>query len=346
MHQATYTGGRTVRVQPVRPPALPPGHVRIEVAYTGICGTDLHVFHGAMDARVRPPAVLGHEMSGRVAELGADVDGWRPGDPVTVMPLGSCGDCPACRAGHHHVCHRMNFIGVDSDGSMQTSWSVPAELLVALPDGLRLDHAALLEPTAVAVHDVNRAGVRAGEKALVVGGGPVGLLIATVARRAGAEVRVSEPDAHRRAVAEELGLATIDPVHTDVATVVTEWTGGAGVPIAFEVSGAAPGVAAAVDCMAVRGRLVMVAIHPTPRAIDLHRFFWRELTLIGARLYRRTDFEAAVRLLGAGHIPAEALISRIEPLHRVQEAFSAVDSGDGVMKVLIDCQDVAEAGRS
>jgi len=340
--RVAYTGARALKVENAELLSPPEGQVRIDVAYTGICGTDLHVYHGAMDARVGPPAVIGHEMSGRISEVGPGVTGWQAGDHVTVMPLAWCGQCPSCQAGHTHICHRLVFIGLDAAGSLQTSWTVPADTLVRLPQELRLDHAALVEPTAVAVHDVRRAALQPGEKALVVGGGPIGLLIAMVARRSGADVLLVEPDAYRRSIAGCLGLAHLDPTAEDVGEAVARWTGDAGAAVAFEVSGAAAGVNTAVDSLATRGRLVQVAIHPVPREVSLHRFFWRELTLVGARLYDREDFENAVRLIAGGEIPADTLISRIEPLDRAAQAFEALESGAGVMKVLIDCQ--AEEG--
>jgi (R,R)-butanediol dehydrogenase/meso-butanediol dehydrogenase/diacetyl reductase len=333
---ALYQGNHTVTVAD-RPTEAPgPGQVRIAVAYTGICGTDLHILHGAMDHRVQPPGVIGHEMSGRIAELGDGVTGWAVGDPVTVMPLAWCGKCPACRAGNSHICHQLNFVGIDSTGAMQGSWTVDAALLVRLPEGLDLAHAALVEPTAVAVHDVGRAALAAGEQVLVVGGGPVGLLVAVVARTAGAEVVVVELDAQRRRIAEQIGLATLDPAAEDVAAHVETWTGGAGAAVAFEVSGSAAGVTLATEALAVRGRLVMVAIHPTPREVNLFRVFWRELTILGARVYQRADFERAVELVADGAIPAQALISAVYPIDRAAEAFTALENG-GVVKVLIDC---------
>ncbi|MBD0734897.1 zinc-dependent alcohol dehydrogenase [Streptomyces sp. CBMA29] len=337
--RVAYTAPRTLALETgaaAAPPA--PGHVAIDVAYTGICGTDLHIFHGSMDDRVGPPQVIGHEMSGRIAETAPDVTGWQAGDNVTVMPLVPCGRCPACHAGHRHICHRLVFLGIDAAGSLQSRWTVPAHTLVRLPEGLPLDRAALTEPTAVAVHDVRRAGLREGEKTLVVGGGPIGLLIAIVALRTGADLLLVEPDPYRRATAGSLGLATLDPVTADAARAVADWTGGAGADVAFEVSGAAAGVTTAVDALATRGRLVQVAIHPAPREISLHRFFWRELTLLGARLYERSDFETAVDLIAEGHIPADTLISRIEPIDRAAWAFETLEAGGGVMKVLIDCR--------
>jgi (R,R)-butanediol dehydrogenase/meso-butanediol dehydrogenase/diacetyl reductase len=334
MRAAVYVGDQTIRVED--PGA---GQVQLDVAYVGICGTDLHIKHGAMDARVTLPAVIGHEMSGTVAAVGEGVSAWTPGDRVTVMPLQWCGECAACRAGHQHVCQRLVFVGIDAPGALQQSWTVEQELLVRLPEGVALDHAALAEPAAVAVHDVRRAGLRAGECALVVGGGPIGLLIATVAVASGADVLVSEPNGFRRGLAAQLGLGTVDPLAEDVAARVDAWTDGAGVDVAFEVSGSSAGLLATTHALRVRGRLVVVAIHSQPVPLDLFRVFWRELHVIGARVYERADFEQAVALLAAGSIPAAQLISAAEPIDRAPEAFAELEAGGDVVKVLIDCRE-------
>jgi 2-desacetyl-2-hydroxyethyl bacteriochlorophyllide A dehydrogenase len=337
MLKAVYQGARMVAIESAERTEPGAGEVRIDVAFTGVCGTDLHVFHGDMDARVDPPGVIGHEMSGTIEALGAGVSGWAVGDAVSVMPLVWCGRCAACRAGHNHICQNLSFIGIDAPGSMQQSWVVPAHTLIAVPPQVSLADAALIEPTAVAVHDVRRASIQPGEKVLVVGGGPVGTLIALVARDAAADVLVAELDPFRRAFARNLGLSTIDPTQQDVTEHVQTWTDGAGVPVAFEVSGAEAGVATAIDALGVRGRLCLVAIHPRPRAVNLHRFFWRELTLIGARLYDRSDFERAVELIAAGTVPVQKFITRIEPLQSAAAAFQALESATGQMKILIDC---------
>jgi len=332
-----YLGAGTVEAAPADNPPPGPGEVELAPAFVGICGTDLHIFHGSMDARVKAPAVLGHEMSGRITRVGEGVTGWAPGDAVTVMPLSWDGDCPACLAGHRHICHHLNFIGIDSPGAMQQRWTVPAGTLVRLPASVALHHAALVEPTAVAVHDVRRARIRDGERVVIAGGGPIGVLIGLVVRAAGAEVRLVELNGHRRALAERMGLTTWDPETDDIPGLVDEWTGGAGAEVSFEVSGAAGGVALAVDVLGVRGRLCLVAIHPQPREINLHRFFWRELTLVGARLYERADFERAVELVADGTIPAELLISKVVPLAEAATAFQTLDRGGDVMKVLVSC---------
>src|ERR1039458_3592306 len=124
---ACYIGGGTLEVIAKEPCEPGDGEVAIDVAYTGICGTDLHILHGAMDARVTLPAVLGHEMSGTIAAIGNGVSGRSIGERVTVMPLAPCGDCPACRAGYSHICHNLDFLGIDSPGAMQSSWTVPQD---------------------------------------------------------------------------------------------------------------------------------------------------------------------------------------------------------------------------
>ena len=146
------------------------------------------------------------------------------GDHVTVVPLTWDGTCPACQAGNEHVCHSLRVSGVDLPGALQRRWNVRADQLVALPADLPLDHAALVEPTAVAVHDVRRAELAAGDRAVVLGGGPIGVLIAAVARHEGGDVVVVEVDPRRRATVAALGYDVVDPAAVDLATWVERWT--------------------------------------------------------------------------------------------------------------------------
>jgi 2-desacetyl-2-hydroxyethyl bacteriochlorophyllide A dehydrogenase len=336
MEAVVYRGARTLRIESRDADPPGPGQVAIEVAYTGICGTDLHIYRGDLDARVGTEAVIGHEMSGHVAAVGEGVAGWSAGRAVTVMPTRSCTRCAACLRGHYHICHALDFLGIDSPGAMQSIWNVPANLVFPLPASLPLKHAALVEPVAVAVHDVRRARVGTGERVVVVGGGPVGLLIAMLCSARAARVLLVEPNPFRRAVAEQAGIEAVDPQATDVVALVNRRTATAGADVAFEVSGSAGGLETAVDVLTTRGRLVMVAIHPQPRPVDLHRFFWRELELFGARLYRRDDVAEAIRLIETGAIPAERLISQTLPVQDVDAAFAALEKGGDVMKVLLD----------
>ncbi|MGW4945688.1 zinc-dependent alcohol dehydrogenase [Actinoplanes sp. NPDC004185] len=335
MKATTYEGSarlRTVSVD-VAPPG--PGELQIAVAYCGLCGTDLHIVHGTMDARVRTPLVFGHEASGTVAAVGAGVQGWAVGDPLTVMPLLWDGTCAACLAGHQHICQNLVFVGIDSPGALQQRWNVPASIAVPLPGDLDLRTAALVEPAAVAVHDVRRSELQVGDRVVVLGGGPIGVLIACVAREAGAEVRVAEIDESRRSSVAALGFEVLDPAGTDLTAEVESWTGGVGADVVFEVSGAAAAVRATTALAKVRGTIVVVAIHAAAREIDLQRVFWRELRLLGARVYQRSDFERAIELLRRGVIPAAALISGVVPLEETATAVADLSAGRA-MKILVD----------
>ena len=282
---AYYRGEKIFEVK--RKTSAPPkrGEVGVRIAYCGICGTDMHVFHGNMDARVGFNRIIGHEMSGVVAAIGEGNSCFSIGQKVVVRPLDHCGDCPACIAGHEHICHNLKFLGLDTDGALQEVWNVPAHTLHELPADLRLDHAALIEPFAVACHDVRLSGVRNDENVVVIGGGPIGILVAVVAREAGGRVVVSEVNPHRLDVASKLGFDAVNPAEIDLASEIHGRTGGKGADVVFEVSGTQSGVDAMTAVAATRGRIVMVAIHAKRPQIDLFQFFWRELRLLGARVY-------------------------------------------------------------
>jgi 2-desacetyl-2-hydroxyethyl bacteriochlorophyllide A dehydrogenase len=291
-----------------------------------------------MDKRVSIPQVIGHEMSGEIAEVGINVKAWKAGDRVVVRPLDSCGSCPACRAGHSHVCQKLKFLGVDTPGAFQGSWTVPAHTLHRLPESLSLDKAAMIEPIAVACHDVRLGEVKAGDYAVVIGGGPIGMLIALVARHEGAQVLVSEVNPYRLNLAREVGLEAVNPKETELVDFVEKRTGGAGADVVFEVSGSAAGAAIITQLARVRGRIVVVAIFAEAPKVDLFRFFWRELKLQGVRVYEPEDFQKAIQLATSEALPLERLITDRRPLSELQSVFQQIEAGSDVMKVLIDTQ--------
>lgn len=337
MKAAYYEGHETIRIGECTAVAPEAGQAQIEVSHCGICGTDLHIFHGKMDRRVSRPLVMGHEMSGRITGLGEGVEGFAMGERVTVRPLDHCGACPACRAGHSHICQRLKFIGIDSPGAFQGLWTVPAHTLHRLPESLSLAQGALIEPLAVACHDVRLGGVQAGEYVVVQGGGPIGALVALVARSAGARVVVSEVNAFRLKLAGEFGLEALDPSQTDLVEVVNQQTGGAGADVVFEVSGAAAGAEMMTRLPRTRGRIVVVAIFSEPPKVDLFRFFWRELKLLGARVYEPQDFEQAIRLAASGTLPLERLVTATLPLEDLEAGLRQMERGGEVMKILVQC---------
>lgn len=335
MKAAYYTGNKTFEIRDIEPVAPGEGEVAIRVAYNGICGTDLHAYHGAMDARIGHNRIIGHEMSGTVAALGASVSGLAIGDAVVVRPLRPCGNCPACNSGISHICHNLKFLGLDSDGALQEQWNVPAYAVHKLPAGISLEHAALAEPVAVACHDVRLGRVKAGEDVLIIGGGPIGILIGMVAKHAGAKVTISEINPHRLAIAEKLGFATVNPKEVDVAAEIMTRTDKKGADVIFEVSGTQAGTALMTEAAATRGRIVMVAIHTKKPEVDLFRFFWRELELIGVRVYEKEDFDQAIDLIATGAIDCATMITDIRGIEETGAAFAALEGNATAMKSLI-----------
>jgi len=336
--QAAYYAGNkqfTVEAATIISPAA--DEVCLKVGFVGICGTDMHIYHGVMDQRVGPPQVIGHEASGTIIDKGSDVDDFEIGDRVVVRPLDYCGECPACTAGHSHVCHRLKFMGIDSPGAMQSTWTVKARTLHRLPDTVSLHQGALIEPLAVACHDVARSRVRAHEKAVVLGGGPIGQLIAQVATSIGAEVLISEVSDVRIEFARQNGIETVNPTQQDIAQVVDRWTDGKGADVIFEASGAQAAVDAMTQIAAVRARICMVAIHAEKPAVDLFQFFWKEIELLGARVYEHEDFEKAIEIVANGDIDLEPYVTSISTLENIADAFSGMDGNLQGMKALISC---------
>lgn len=334
MKAAFYEGNKQIRVGdcvPVKPKA---GEVQLKVSHVGICGTDLHIYHGAMDGRVTFPQIMGHEMSGVVAAVGEGVTNVQVDDPVTVMPL----DTTLCNQDDpfKHIGSDMKFMGIDTQGAFQSHWTVPAFTLHKLPKSLSLKHGALLEPLAVACHDVRLAELKAGEHAVVLGGGPIGMLVALVARAHGAEVTLSEISSYRVDFAKSLGLDAVNPKDTDLEEHVKAKTDGLGTDVVFEVTGSAAGAATMTKLPKIRGRIVVVGIHPNPNPVDLFQFFWKELVLIGARVYEDEDFEAAIKLADSGDLPLDKIITETYPIDNAQSAFERMDSGGDVMKLLLE----------
>jgi (R,R)-butanediol dehydrogenase / meso-butanediol dehydrogenase / diacetyl reductase len=334
MRAAFYEGAGSFRTGRVAMPSAGAGEALLRVRRVGICGTDLHIFQGHLDHRVPKGGIIGHETFAEVADAPAG-SGFRAGDRVVVEPLRVCGTCRACRMGASYLCYDLKVLGVDVPGGMQEYWAVPVARLLKVPAPLSDDHAAMIEPLAVATHDVTRAGVKAADKVVVFGGGPIGALIAMVARHRGAEVVVAEINRFRLEMLASLGLKTIGP-DQDVVKFATEWTGGTGADVAFEVTGHPAAVRAVTDVVRVWGTVSIVAIHAEPTPVNLYQMFARELTMHGSRLYTRQAWEEAIRLAATGAVTLGPLASTRIPLEDLQKGMELALGGGPVMKVLVD----------
>jgi len=332
-----YEGNHTFSVTEKSIVAPSKGEVQIKVAYCGVCGTDVHIYHGAMDKRVQIPITIGHEMSGTISAIGEEVTGFSVGEKVVVRPLDDRGEKSSDK-GYSHICKDLKFIGIDSPGAMQQYWNVPAFTLHKLSMETDLKLAALVEPLSVACHDVRLSELKAGEVAVVLGGGPIGLLVAMVAKSKGARVIISEVNPVRLALAMEIGFEVVNPIETDVLGFIEKETAGRLADVVFEVAGVQPTVDLMTNIAGLRGRIVMVAIHGQPKNVNLFQFFWKELKLIGARVYEREDYDEAISLVTANQMPFEKMITKVEPLSNIQSVFENIDENPDGMKVLLDCQ--------
>ncbi len=337
MKASLYQGNHTFTIEEKEIAAPAAGEVQIKVAYCGVCGTDVHIYHGMMDKRVRIPETIGHEMSGTIEAVGPEVTGYAVGEKVVVRPLDNRGE-QASDKGFSHVCKKLKFIGIDSPGAMQQYWNVPAFTLHKLAKDTDLKLAALTEPLAVACHDVRLSELQAGEVAVVLGGGPIGMLVAMVAKSKGARVIISEVNPVRLKMANELGFETVNPAETDVLAFIEKETDGRLADVVFEVAGVQPTVDLMTEIAGIRGRIVMVAIHGQAKNVSLFQFFWKELKLIGARVYEPQDYDEAIDLITKNELPFESMITKVEPLTNIQQVFENIDKNPDGMKVLMDCQ--------
>ncbi len=316
-----------------------PGQLRIRPRFAGICGTDLHIFQGH-HPNAKMPLVQGHEFIAVVEAVGPQVEGgFKPGDRIVVEPLVSCLRCEACRRGFAHVCRRLQVLGVHRDGAFGSAMLVDAAKAIAVPDGLSDRIAALTEPFAVALHDCRRAGLLPAERALVIGGGPIGLAIGIVAAFCGARVRVCEPRPARLALARSLGLEVIDAAD-DPAAQCDRITGGEGFDVVFEVSGAPGGVELAAKSARARGRVCQVGLFAAPAPTDHNAVVFKELSWIGSRVYSFDDFRDTVDLLE--RIAADArfdpalLITDTCTLEQVPRAIGRMIDGEVDGKVMVE----------
>lgn len=336
-----WHGRGDVRLDEVERPVPRPGEAIVEVAYCGICGSDLaEATSGPVMIRTdehpltgqAPPVTLGHELSGRVAESTAG--GLPVGTRVTADACWRCGRCEACAAGDYHLCRHGGSLGLHSDGAFARFVRVPEYALVPLDDRVSDEQAALTEPFAVALHALRRAAAAGGESVLVLGFGPIGAACALVARALGCVPLVVERTEARRAAAERLGLATL-AAGDDLPRRLRRALGSGGAHVVVEATGAAPLLPVAVDCARRGGRVVLVGLGKQEAALDPLRLTLFERSLLGSLGYRH-DLPAVVAMTAAGLLDPAAIVTGIVDLEDATTTFArlAADPG-GDLKLLV-----------
>ena len=320
------------------PASLQKHEVMLEIKRIGICGSDIHVFHG-LHPFTRYPVVQGHEYCGVVAAVGDHVSKVSVGDKATARPQLVCGICPSCRRGNYHICDDLKVEGFQAPGVAQDYFVVPEERLVRLPDRFTVEQGAMVEPVAVAARATQRAGDLSGKNVVVFGAGTIGNLIAQYAgARDAKKVLITDLSEFRLSRARESGIVCIsNSTNEQFVDAVCRVFGEEGFETAFEAAGVESTLDAAIQNIQKGGTVVIVGVFGKKPSVDMALVQDRELNLKGTLMYRHEDYMSAVEKINRGILRIEPLITAHFPFEQYLEAYQfIVSQGDRSLKVMID----------
>jgi L-iditol 2-dehydrogenase len=345
MLQAVMTQPGKILIHSVPRPAPAPGEVLIATQRIGVCGSDIHVYHG-LHPYTSYPVVQGHEVSGVIAEVGAGVTGFTPGDPVVFMPQLTCGKCYPCTHGMYHICDNLKVYGFQTDGAAQEFFPIPAEMVLKVPPSITLDQAAMVEPVAVAVHAVGRPAAIAGpssdvagKKVLVLGAGTIGNLVGQVAMASGADaVLISDVSEYKLAKARACGFThTVNPAQEDIGAAILKVFGPDKADIIFECVGVQDTITTAVTHARKGSTIVIVGVFGKKPVVDLGWVQDRELRLFGTLMYQKPDYERAIDLVARRAIQLDEMITHRFAFNDYLSAYHAIEASQGnYLKVMIE----------
>jgi len=337
MRQAIMTSPGEIEFRDVPVPKPGPTQVLIRVKSIGVCGSDVHVRHGRHPF-TSYPVVQGHEFSGVVEVVGKRVRNIKPGLKVTATPQIVCGRCGPCRRGDYHICDVLKVQGFQAPGCAQDFFVTEAAKIVSLPASFSFEQGALVEPTAVGVHSVARAGRVAGANVAVLGAGPIGNLVGQVARAMGAKVLITDISPFRLNIARRCGLRLVSDAKSEsLEDAAARVFGKAGFRTAFECAGAEAAVSSAIGAIQKGGTIVAVGVYGDRPRLNMGFLQDRELTLAGTLMYQRKDFIKAVRLIQDKRVLTRPLETTHFPFEAYRSAYDYIDrEGERSMKVFVD----------
>ena len=329
-------GVGNVVYQEMPEPTPGPDEVKVEVVAAGVCGTDIHIFHDRF--RYNPPVILGHEFSGVVVEVGKDVNDFKVGDRITAeAPARFCGTCDYCRVGNYNLCSNRIGLGWGVNGCFAKYVVVEAKMSHKIPENISFKAAALCEPLACVVHGLELTEVASHQLVVVAGPGPIGLLTMQAAKAEGAKVVVigTTVDEERLSKAKELGAdLTINVQTTDVVQQIRDITSGYGADVVFECSGNNASVNTCFDLIKKGGKYTQVGLFGKQITIDFEKVATKELKVTGVQSQRWTAWDRALKMLAAGKIRLEPLVSSEFSMKDWEKAFQAFESKSGLKIVM------------
>ncbi|WP_347551646.1 zinc-binding dehydrogenase [Pseudalkalibacillus hwajinpoensis] len=334
----TAPGFGNLDIQEKEEPAVAKDLVKIEVKYAGICGSDIHTYEGHY--QVRFPVTLGHEFSGEVIEVGANVTEFKVGDRVTSeTTFYICGECEYCKSGDYNLCNYRRGLGTQQDGGFAKYLIAHKNSVHILPENVDYKSAAMTEPLACTHHAVTKTEIKNGDVVVVMGPGPIGLFTAQVAKSRGAIVIITglTNDKVRLDKAKELGIDyVVNILEDNIRELVNSLTDGYGADVVFECSGAVPAAKQGLDLLRKKGQYAQVGIFANPEVqFDLEKIIQKEIRVIGSRSQNSSDWEPSLDLISKGSVSANALVTHEFDITQWEEAYQVIKSGEAIKVLLI-----------
>ena len=340
MLQEVMTAPGEIMFREIPVPEAGPGQVLVKIMKIGICGSDIHVYHGKHPF-TKYPVTQGHEVSGEISALGEGVTGLRVGQKVTIEPQVVCGKCYPCRHGKYNLCEELKVMGFQTTGVASRYFAVDAAKVTPLPDEMSFDEGAMIEPLAVTVHAVHRAGDVAGLNIAVLGAGPIGILVAQSAKALGAKsVLITDVSDYRLEKARECGVDfTCNTKHNDFGEAMVNAFGPDKADVIYDCAGNDITMGQAIKYARKGSTIILVAVYAGMANVDLAVLNDHELDLNTTMMYRHEDYVEAIRLVQEGKIHLHPLMSKTFPFEEYLKAYQYIDANrETTMKVLIDVQ--------
>ena len=339
MKQAIMTTPGNIEFLDVNPPGkLAPNEILLKIQRIGVCGSDIHVFHGEHPATTYP-VVQGHEYSGTIVEVGEAVTGAKVGQRATARPQIVCGKCGPCMRGQYNACQELKVQGFQAPGAAQEYFVVSEDRLIVFPDTMSYEYGAMIEPSAVGAHSTNRSSGLAGKNVVVSGAGTIGNLVAQFAKARGAKnILITDVSDFKLSKARECGIYnTLNILKTPFAEGVKNVFEGKGYQVGFEAAGVQASLDALIANVEKGGEVIILGVYAENPTVNMYFVGEHELNLFGSMMYCHEDYQEATKLISEGKIILDPLISKHFAFDQYLEAYlHIVENGDEVMKVMID----------
>jgi L-iditol 2-dehydrogenase len=338
MTQEVMIAPHEITFQEIPIPTVSAKEVLVKIKRIGVCGSDIHVYHGR-HPYVTYPLTQGHEVSARIEALGEGVTEFKIGQKVTIEPQVYCKKCYPCTHGKYNLCENLKVMGFQTTGTASEYFVVDASKVTPLSDGMTYDEGAMIEPLAVTVHACKRAGNVAGMKVAVLGAGPIGIMLSQSLKAMGAEiVMVTDISDYRLELAKKCGADFVyNTKKVDFAKAFVECFGEDKADIIYDCAGNDITMEQAIQNARKGSKIILVAVYAGMANVDLAKLNDSELELNSSMMYRHEDYVDAIRLVEEGKIQLKPLMSKHFSFKEYQSAYEYIDkNAETTMKVLID----------